>query len=109
MNTPYEEFEKAKKLLNIDDIATFIQIKQKYHKEIQKYHPDKNKMDNNAHLKTVELMKAYETITIYCQNYLFDLSEKKFKSLNLGDITYDQASEKYHNWWKENYGKENLF
>lgn len=108
MTSTYEEFQAAKKLLNIDDLTTFSEIKKQYHKLIQETHPDKKPKDNDSHKKTVELMKAYEIVTKYCQNYTFCLSAEEFQKQNNGS-SYDENSIKYNNWWKENYGKENLF
>ncbi len=108
MTLSYEEFSNAKKLLKINKTATFPQIKEQYHELLQKYHPDKNTSNNESHKKTIEIMKAYETITKYCQNYTFCLSEEEFNKQTF-DKSYDENSHKYNNWWKENYGKQELF
>lgn len=109
MSLTFEDFEKAKKLLQINEESTFNEIKKTYHEIIQKNHPDKNQQDNESHFKTVELMKAYEIIRQYCQNYVFDFSEESFKKQSKNTTSYEEASAEYHNWWKENYGNKELY
>ena len=108
MTTNYKEFKKAKDLLGIKDVSDFKTIKGHYHQKMQAYHPDKNPSDESSHLKTVELMKAYEIITRYCQNYHFDLSKEAFEKQHKPE-SYEQASAEYNEWWKNNYGKGELF
>lgn len=103
----FEKLDKARKLLKLPEEIRLQDIKQKYHEMIKEFHPDRNRHDNDAHWKTIEIMKAYELIVNYCQNYKISFKktevEKQTFRFALGTAETDAE---YQQWWQEHYGND---
>lgn len=97
----FEKLDQARKLLELNEEAYFEEIKNQFHKIVKKFHPDTNKNNSDSHLKTIEIMQAYELIIKYFQNYKISFKKEDFNS-NLPQI-FNSSSSEYYNWWHNNY------
>jgi len=101
----FEVINDARKLLGLAEITTIDNIKKAYKDKIKKYHPDRNSENTEAHWRTIEIMKAYEILIKYCQNYKF--SFKKEDYLDQNPLTFDNHSDSdYMDWWQNHYGDD---
>ncbi len=89
---------KAKTLLGLSDKATLFEIKQRYRKLMQKWHPDKNPDDTKtAQEMSNRINEAYKVILEYCKHYEYSFKEE--------DIHEKTASP--HEWWEARFGDPN--
>ncbi|MDD5456274.1 MAG: DnaJ domain-containing protein [Candidatus Margulisbacteria bacterium] len=104
----FEKINNARKLLGLNEITTIKEIKEHYHDRIKQAHPDTNSKDPDSHWKTVEIMKAYELIAKYCQNYRFSFKKEDYVKQN--QRSFDKTSDaEYAAWWRNNYGNDPLW
>ena len=92
MNT-FEQIEKSRKLLGLQESATMDEIKKSFRELLHKYHPDKC-IDNKKKCKemTDNIIKAYRIIINYCENYIYLFSKEDVKKhyYNSTDWWFDQ-------------------
>ena len=69
-----EQEKLARRVLNVDQSADNAKIKKAFYVLAKKYHPDKNKGDEEAVLKFQQVLNAYEFLTGVRDS--FDVSEK---------------------------------
>lgn len=86
---------KAKTLLGLRETSSIKEIKNKYKKLMNKWHPDKHK-DNveKATLMSSQINEAYEIIMNYCNNYEYSFEEESIKK-----STYSPSE-----WWHDKFG-----
>lgn len=97
----FEIIDNARRLLNLQESATMDEIKKNYRTLLHKWHPDKCK-DNKKKCKemTTNIIKAYQIIVDYCENYHFSFSKEEVKKyFNSADIWFDQFGDDPH-WGK---------
>ncbi len=86
---------KAKTLLGLRETSTIKEIKNKYKKLMNKWHPDKHVNDSDkATQMSMQINEAYETIMNYCNNYEYSFDEESIKK-----TTYSPSE-----WWHEKFG-----
>jgi len=73
----FEEIDKARRLLGLEEFASLKEIKQAYRKKAFLYHPDKSGSEN---AKGEEMMKSlnqsYKLLTEYCSRYKYSFKEE---------------------------------
>ncbi|MGA9177711.1 MAG: J domain-containing protein [Desulfobacterales bacterium] len=95
----FEEIDAARMLLDLPERATMEDIKSQYRELIQKWHPDRCKVDKETCKEmTVRIIAAYRLINNYCKNYEFSFSKKEVSN-------YLSAEE----WWFERFGRGPLW
>jgi len=97
----YKELNKARRVLDIPEIATLKQIKFAYHKLVMKYHPDKCERNKKSFCtkKTAEINHAYKILTTYIQNYMYIFTERAYKEQD-----QEYVIKRFYTYFKE--GKE---
>jgi hypothetical protein len=74
----YEEITKARKILELEEVATLKEIKDKYRELLKEWHPDLSKENEDVRReKTIEIIKAYRAIMSYCEGYKFSFSKEE--------------------------------
>lgn len=96
----WQEIEKAKDLLGLDDRASFAEIKKAFRQLSKKYHPDLLSDDdlNASGVRMQELTDAYRLLLEYCAHFPIPLVP--------GQDTLSQDDE---NWWFERFGQDPLW
>jgi DnaJ-class molecular chaperone len=72
----YEDIDKARKILNLDEASTMKEIKASYRRLANIYHPDKNNLaakNNDEMIK--KLNQAYKILLDYCADYRYSFKE----------------------------------
>jgi len=82
----FEEIERARKLLNLEEEATPSQIKEAYWNLSSEYHPDRHPGDAEVQKRFEDISKAYELLTEYCQGERCSFREKDMKGFVKVDI-----------------------
>jgi len=76
------DFDKAKKILDLDSTFTAEQVKQNYHRLSLKHHPDKGGDKNDF----IDITQAYEYITSSSKNETESKQQTEKNVINLNDI-----------------------
>ena len=91
----------AKKLLELEDSASLIDIKKAYRRLSKQYHPDLAKgakgEESGEILEMHELTSAYHTLLDYCNDFLYPLVPGDDELLDGDD------------WWMDRFGQDPLW
>jgi curved DNA-binding protein CbpA len=108
LNNNFNIIDKARKLLELPELVTIDDLKSAYRNKIKIFHPDKNRTDNDAHWKTMEIMEAYKVLVKYCQNYKFSFKKEDYIKQN--PMAFDKETDTdYAAWWQNFYGDDPLW
>ncbi len=92
---------EAAEQLGIQEHASLYEIKQKYHEQIKKWHPDVSVLDPAAsHEMTIRLKKAYDLLVDYCMNHVF--------SFRIDDLSRD-LEQSPADFWMERFGDDPIW
>lgn len=92
----FEEITRARIILELPETATMDDIKFNYRRLIAKWHPDRCTEDETVcREKTHEIIKAYQVIRHYCQNYQFSFKRQEVEKY----ISHEE-------WWLRRFGPE---
>jgi curved DNA-binding protein CbpA len=73
----YEDIDKARKLLGLEEFASFKEIKQAYRKKSFLYHPDKNSGESSQGEEMMKsLNQSYKLLSEYCSRYKYSFKEE---------------------------------
>ena len=100
MKFKFEEIEKARKILGLEEEATLLEIKDAYYKLSKKFHPDRcrgNKKECEEKFK--EISWAYKTIMEYIHSFRFSFRKEDVERMSIDKITYRHLKQFYDNWW----------
>jgi len=74
----YEERTKARQILELQESGTLKEIKTRYRELLKTWHPDLGKKNKAVRKqKTIEIIKAYKTITAYYEQYRVSFSREE--------------------------------
>jgi hypothetical protein len=74
----FEEITTARQVLELPEFATLKEIKTRYRELLKEWHPDLGKRNKAIRKqKTIEIIKAYKTVTAYCEEYRFSFSKEE--------------------------------
>lgn len=91
----FDKLVKAKTLLGLSDKATLSDIKTRYKKLMQQWHPDKHPYDSDtAHSMSTQINEAYAILLEYCSAYEYNLDENYLKEQTLTP----------QEWWTKKFG-----
>jgi DnaJ-class molecular chaperone len=92
---------EAAEVLGIQDKASLNEIRQKYHQQIKRWHPDISTMNPGAsHEMTIRLKNAYDLLVDYCTNHPF--------SFRMEDIEQD-LEQSPADFWMERFGDDPIW
>ena len=74
----FDEIDKARKMLALDDVVMKEDIKKAYKQAAAKHHPDKQSGELNAETKMNEVTNAYKMLSEYCQSGACSFRENDF-------------------------------
>lgn len=96
-----EALREAAELLGIGGRASFNDIRQAYHEQIKKWHPDVSTQDPSmSHDMTIRLKMAHDLLVDYCMNHTFSFSiEDLAKDLELSPADF----------WMERFGDDPIW
>jgi curved DNA-binding protein CbpA len=73
----YEDIDKARKLLGLEQFASLKEIKQAYRKKSFLYHPDKNSGESSQGEEMMKsLNQSYKLLSEYCSRYKYSFKEE---------------------------------
>jgi DnaJ-class molecular chaperone len=73
----FEDIDKARKLLGLQEFATLVDIKKAYRKNAFQYHPDKSVTENAQDGEIMKsLNQAYKLLLEYCSQYKYSFKEE---------------------------------
>ncbi len=73
----FNDVDEARKLLQLDDIATMQEIKNSYRRLANLYHPDKNTGSGEENEEMMaKLNWAYKILIDYCSEYKYSFKEE---------------------------------
>ena len=89
---------KAKSLLGLPQTCSLYEIKTRYRKLMQKWHPDKNPNSlDEAHEMSAMIIEAYKTIIEYTNSYHYDFTEEYVNNRKSSPAE----------WWENQFGDPN--
>jgi hypothetical protein len=92
---------EAAEVLGIQEHASLNEIRQKYHEQIKKWHPDVSQQDPAvSHEMTVRLKQAYDLLVDYCMNHVF--------SFLIEDLARD-LEQSPADFWMERFGEDPIW
>jgi DnaJ-class molecular chaperone len=95
----YKDINEARKLLNLPEQASMDEIRSNYRRLIRMWHPDRCGQDNaECHEMTQKIIKAYQTITLYCSQYMYSFARE--------DVEKHLSNEE---WWYARFGDDPLW
>ena len=89
----FEEIDKARKLLELGEVASLGDIKTAYRRLAHRHHPDLRDRDEDRKEAMRELNWAYELLEDYCSNYKYSFGEE--------DVARAYPNEAYLERWRE--------
>ena len=96
-----EVLKGAAELLGIGERAGFNEIRQAYHEQIMKWHPDMSTQDQEAsHDLMIRVMMAYDLLVDYCMNHTF--------SFRIEDLARD-LEQSPADFWMERFGDDPIW
>jgi preprotein translocase subunit Sec63 len=98
--TPAALWEAAE-VLGIPEHASLNEIRQKYHEQIKKWHPDVSHQDAVlSHEMTIRIKAAYDLLVDYCTNHVF--------SFRIEDLARD-LEQSPADFWMERFGEDPIW
>ena len=76
----YTQLNKAKKILQLNENATRMEIRNNYWQLTKKFHPDKFPGDRKAQKHFEEINQAYRLVNDYCQDYCCSFRKTDIKN-----------------------------
>mgnify|MGYP001450150471 CR=1 FL=1 len=95
----FEKIDKARKILELEERASLVEIKKAYRSLSKKWHPDRcEKGDEKlCHERMKEINKAYKILLEYVEHYCYPFSKEK--------VIEDSPEER----WKRQFGSDHLW
>ncbi|MEE8637443.1 MAG: DnaJ domain-containing protein [Candidatus Margulisiibacteriota bacterium] len=95
----FEEIDRARKTLELEDKVTLEEIKRAHRRLSKKWHPDKCKKKDKelCHEKMKEINKAYKIVLKYIEDYRFSFAKEK--------VIEESPEER----WKAQFGSDPLW
>jgi preprotein translocase subunit Sec63 len=95
------DLRDAAEVLGIQDKASLNEIRQKYHEQIKRWHPDVSERDPGiSHEMTIRVKKAYDLLVDYCMNHPF--------SFRIKDLEQD-LEQSPTDFWMERFGDDPIW
>ncbi len=99
----FEEIDRARRILKLDECATMQEIKEAYRHWAARYHPDRCKKAQLASCekKIREINHAKDILMAYCANYRYSFEEKEAMRNTFEREEYEHLKQFYDGWVAE--------
>lgn len=97
----YDNIDKARKILELDEEVTILEVKERYYELSKKFHPDACPESNKekAQEKFKEITWAYTTLNEYICAYRVSFRPGDVKKMSVDKVTYRHLKQFYDDWW----------
>jgi len=101
MNFKFEDIDKARKILGLQEEATLYEVKDAYRNLALKYHPDKCRDKNKKECEEMfkEINWAKDVLLKYCAGFRYSFKEKDVKRNSMDRELYKHLKRFYDGWW----------
>ncbi|MGB9736006.1 MAG: DnaJ domain-containing protein [bacterium] len=81
----YKSLNRARKILELPEMATVEEIKSAYYRLVEMYHPDRCAEKDKAYCtkKMAEINNAYGILMTYIQNYRYIFTEEAYREQDM--------------------------
>lgn len=96
----FRQIDEARKLLELDEIATLEEIKKAYKSLALKYHPDRCKDQEKRSCEEMfkKIAHANDILMAYCAGYRYSFKEENVKKNTLNKEFYEHMRRFYDGW-----------
>jgi len=96
----YDNIEKARNILGLDEEVTILEVKERYYELSRKFHPDACSQDKEGAQETFkEITWAYTTLNEYISAYRVSFRAPDVKKMSVDKVTYRHLKQFYDDWW----------
>jgi hypothetical protein len=98
----FEDIDRARKMLGLEETASMQEIKDKYRKLSLKYHPDRHNNSSRKKKyeeKIKEINNSYEILMNYCIKYPISFKADKVKYIEEGEYEKQHLKRFFDGWW----------
>jgi len=99
MRFGFQDIDKARRLLGLDEFATLEEIRESFHKIAKQLHPDSHMASKKDEEKFQEITWAYEVLMSYCKNYRYSFLKEDVERQEWDKETYKHLKQFYDGWW----------
>ncbi len=100
MQFSFEEIDRARRILGLEEYAKLSEIRSAFHRLARSLHPDVCKESRQkCEERYKELAWAYDLLIRYCENYRFSFKEEDVKRQTWDEETYKHLKQFYDGWW----------
>ena len=100
MQFSFEDIDRARRLLGLDEEATLEEIRSAFKRLARSVHPDTCKQERQVcEEKYKELSSAYNLLIKYCENYRYSFKEKEVARQKWDREAYKHLKQFYDGWW----------
>ncbi|MCD6583526.1 MAG: J domain-containing protein [Candidatus Omnitrophica bacterium] len=101
MKFKFEELNRARKILGLDEEATLYEVRNNYYELSKKFHPDRCKGNKKeCEEKFKEITQAYNLIMEYIACFRISFKEKDVERMSIDKVTYKHLKQFYDGWWE---------
>ena len=94
----FEEINKARRLLGLEEAATLKETKQAYRRNSFRHHPDRSRVENSPDEEMMKQLNwAYKLLMEYCTHYKYSFREEDVART----YPHDEYLRKYYYGWFE--------
>jgi DnaJ-class molecular chaperone len=99
----FNQIDKARKVLGLQDYASLDEIKESYRQLSLKYHPDKCKEEDKKDCEKIfkEINQARDILVRYCSGYRYSFKEKDVERNRMDKDFYKHLKRFYDGWWAD--------
>ena len=97
----FQQIDKARKQLGLEEDATLEEIKEVYRKLTLKYHPDRCKEEKSKEYEEMskKINRAKDILTAYCASYKYSFRERDVRRNTMDRESYEHLKRFYDGWW----------
>jgi curved DNA-binding protein CbpA len=99
----FNQIDKARKILKLNEDASFKDIIKSYRTLALKYHPDKCKEKKKKSCEEMfkKITQANDLLMSYCEEYKFSFKERNVKENSVDQESLEHLKRFYDGWWSD--------